>query len=107
MTIEPVMEPGTVGAKLTAAAHEAPAARVAGLELDVTCGQVELLLKVNPVEMFGLNPEPGTSKVNGALPSLVSVTVLGLSELVEPTAVLANVKLGGLLKFSCFARPLR
>ena len=78
MIMEPVIDPATVGAKLTAAAQETPAARVAEFVLEMTCGQIELLAKGNPVETFGFDLVLGISKVYGALSSLATV-LLGLS----------------------------
>src|SRR6266567_449401 len=92
------MEPTVVGVKLIRLVHEDPEANVPGLELDMSCGQVELLSIVNPAAMLGFKPVPGTGNVSVALPIFVSVTVCGLSLLVEPTAVDAKVRLGASAK---------
>ena len=45
-------------------------------------------------DKLGFVPELGIDIVSGVLPMFVTVTVCGLSVLVDPTAVDANVKLG-------------
>ena len=80
--------------------QEAPAARVAALDDGVSCGQVELPPMVKPDAIVGFRSEVGTGKVSVALPLLVTVTVCGLSELVEPTAVVAKLSAGGSAKSS-------
>ncbi len=93
------------GVKLIRLVQEAPAASVAALELDESCGQVELLAIVNPAARLGFRPVAGTGNVSAALPIFVSVTVCGLSLLVEPTAVAAKLRLGASAK-SSFATAL-
>ena len=83
--------------------HDAPAASVAGSEDSLlSSGQSEepLLLRVKFAAMLGLFPVDGIGKVNAALPAFSIVIVFGLSELVEPTAVLAKARLGGSAKSS-------
>ena len=80
--------------------QEVPAARVAALDEVVSCGQVELPPMVKPDAMVGFRPEVGTGKVSVALPLFVTVTVCGLSELMEPTAVLKKLSAGGSAKSS-------
>src|SRR6266566_3768774 len=48
--------------------------------------------------MLGFKPVAGTGNVSAAFPIFVSVTVCGLSLLVEPTAVGAKLRLGGSAK---------
>jgi hypothetical protein len=76
--------------------HDVPAASVPGAEEPLlTKGQAEapLLLKVKFAAMDGLLPVDGTGNVNSALPTFSTVIVRGLSLLVEPTVVLAKVRL--------------
>jgi hypothetical protein len=53
------------------------------------------LPNVKLVERLAFVPVLGTGKVIAALPAFSTVTVCGLSELVEPTGVVEKVKLGG------------
>jgi hypothetical protein len=97
-TSDPLKLPAAVGAKLIENAQEAPAASVPGAEeLLSTTGQElgALPARVKFVVMLGLLPVAGTGKDRSALPAFSSVTVCGLSVLVEPTGVLAKVRLGG------------
>jgi hypothetical protein len=45
-------------------------------------------------DTLGLVPVAGSEMIKGELPSLLTVTVCGLSLLVEPTTVLAKVSVG-------------
>src|SRR4030088_2239850 len=98
MTSEPPTAPTAVGVKLSRLVQDAPGASVAAVELDESCGQVELLSIVNPAAMLGFKPATGTGKVSAAFPILVTVTVCELP--VEPTAVDAKVRLGASAKSS-------
>ena len=94
---DPVSEPTLVGEKLMGSKQDAPPAKVPGEEaLDGIRGQAEvtLLFNVNFVEMLGFFPAIGIGKVRAALPLLTSVTVCGLSLLVEPMFVGAKVSDG-------------
>ena len=91
----PLSGPSASGVKLIEPVQDAPAASVAALEPVVSCGQVEPAPIVKPAVMLGLLPLPGTAKVRLALPALIIATVCGLSALVEPTGVVAKVRLGG------------
>ena len=95
VTNEPLIEPTAFGVKLIRLVHEDPGSSVAALEFEVSCGQVELSPIVNPAVMLGSKPVAGTGNVSAALPIFVSITVCGLSLLVEPTAVDAKLSLGG------------
>src|SRR5665213_1069092 len=103
ITSEPLMLPPVVGVKLMGNVQLV----FAGTEADdpeelVSSGQAvpPTLFRVKPVEMLGLVPVPGMGNVSAALPMFSSVTVCGLSLLVEPTAVDANVSDGALLMVS-------
>jgi hypothetical protein len=63
----------------------------------LTSGQAEatLLFSVKFAAMLGLLPLPGTGKLSPALPTFSSITVCGLSLLVDPGAVLVKLSLGG------------
>jgi hypothetical protein len=85
-----------------------PAASVpAAEEPALTCVHEDALLvfSVKFVVMLGLFPLDGTGKLNAALPMFSTVTVFGLSLLVEPADVLAKLKLGGLAKFTLYTLP--
>ena len=82
--------PGTVGAKVTSMLHEALVAR------DVLEVQVEDPLTEKLVE--AVDKPLSTS---GALPSLVSATVCGLSLLVEPSLVVAKLSDSGVALVNC------
>ena len=76
--------------------QDAPAASVPGAEEPLlSSGQAEAPLSFNVkfAAMLGLLPVDGIGKVNVALPLFSIVTVCGLSVLVEPTSVLAKVRL--------------
>lgn len=69
---EPLRAPAEVGVKLIGNWHDAPAARVPGVEEPApTSGQAEvpLLSKVKFVAILGLLPVDRIGKVNGALPA--------------------------------------
>ena len=104
VTREPVMGPDTVGMKLTLSVQLAPAASDPGLK--VSCGQVELGLRLKLAEMLGLVPVAGTVNRSGEVPLFATVTVCGLSELVAPTAVEAKERVGGFCAFISFAALL-
>jgi hypothetical protein len=94
----PLRTPVTVGVKLMGNRQYASAASVPAVEEpEFSNGQAEepLLFKVKFAVMLGLLPFDGIGKVNEALPTFSTVTVCGLSLLVEPTDVLAKVRLGG------------
>jgi hypothetical protein len=95
-TSDPVMLPEDVGAKLIDSVQDAPAAKVpadpAVLPINGQADPPELF-KVKFVEMLGLFPLDGIENVSAALPLFARVTVCGLSLLVEPTAVVAKLKL--------------
>jgi hypothetical protein len=100
-TSDPVSEPKIVGEKLMGSRQDASTANVPGEEEpELTRGQAEatLLSRIKLVEMLGLFPPEGTAKLNAELPTFSSVTVCGLSELVFPTAVAANCRIGGSVK---------
>jgi hypothetical protein len=99
--------PAAVGVKLMGSWQDAPAASVPVVEEALLrSGQAEapLLLKEKFAAMLGLLPVDGIGKVNVALPMFSTVTVWGLSVLVEPTTVLAKLRLGGSAKSSFSTR---
>src|ERR1039458_3711856 len=71
---EPANCPEVAGVKSTARLQLAPAASVPAEYEDVTSGQVVDESKAKFAETLGFWPEPGTGKVNGALPTLRIVT---------------------------------
>jgi hypothetical protein len=78
--------------------HVASAASVpAALLPEPTIGQAlePVPFSVKFVAMEGLLPEVGIGKLSVAFPLFHTVTVLGLSLLVEPAAVVAKLRLGG------------
>ena len=96
-TSKPLRAPAAVGVKLIGNRHDAPAASVPAVEEPLLrSGQAEvpLLFKMKFAAMLGLLPAEGTEKLNAALPKFSTVTVCGLSVLVEPTAALAKLRLG-------------
>ena len=101
----PVMDPTAFGTKLSTSVQEAPGANVPALEFGEICGQVELLLSSNPLEIAGFRSVAGTGKVRGALPLLVRMIVCGLSLLVALTAVDAKVSVGGSAKANFVISP--
>jgi hypothetical protein len=56
--------------------------------------------------MLGFSPLPGTGKFSAALPAFSTVTVCGLSLLVEPITVGAKLRIGGSAKSSFNTRLL-
>ena len=100
--------PTTVGWKLMGRVHEVPAASVPGEEAELGVNEHS---GDAPLERgkfggaYGLLPFAGTRKDNAALPSLVRVTVCGLSVLVAPTDVEAKARVGGSVR-SSFATEL-
>ena len=96
---EPVRDPACVGMKLTLSVQFAPGAREPGL--DASSRQDELATRLKLVEALGR-----TVKLRFALPIFAMVTLLGLSELVRPTAVEAKARVGGIWSFISFAALL-
>jgi hypothetical protein len=99
------MVPGTLGTKLMGRVQVAPDARVAGEELLVVSrghAVPPLLLSQKFAAMLGSVPVVGIGKVNDALPLLATVTVFGLSLLVESTSVEAKLSDGGSLRSISF-----
>jgi hypothetical protein len=73
--------------------QDAPAASVPGSEepaLNTVQAEAPLSFSVKFAAMLGLFPVDGIGKFNAALPTFSTVTVCGLSVLVEPKAVLAK-----------------
>jgi hypothetical protein len=97
-------DPPCVGVKLKTSVQLAPTASEAALDVEVSWGQVELVLILKFAPMLGLLPVVGTAKRSGALPLFATVRVSGLSELVVPTAVEANVRGGGFWAFNSLTR---
>jgi len=94
-TSDPLMLPVDVGAKLIGRVHDVPAARdpVNEAVLPINGHAVPpALFKVKFVETLGLLPLDGIGKVSAAFPLFHSVTVCGLSPLVDPTVVVAKLK---------------
>src|SRR6185312_16695461 len=67
-TNDPLLLPTVAGLKLTSIVQELPRASVATLEEVLSCGQVPLLPRVNPVAMLGFIPAAGTRILRSALP---------------------------------------
>src|ERR1700691_5923042 len=99
-TADPVIGPMAVGMKSTARTQLVPAASVPAVDDERTSGQVVDASRVKLAETLGFSPDPGTGKLSGALPMLLSVTAFGLSLLCEPTLVLAKLRLGGVARGS-------
>jgi hypothetical protein len=94
----PLKAPAAWGAKLMANRQDWPAASVpAVVEPALTSGHEDapLLFRVKFAEMLGLFPLLGIGKLSAVLPTFSTVTVCGLSLLVEPGAVNAKLRLGG------------
>jgi hypothetical protein len=92
-----------MGEKLMGSWQDAPAIRVLAVEEPaLTKGQAEapLLFSVKFAAMLGSFPVEGIGKLSAALPTFSTVTVCGLSALVEPTAVVAKLRLGASAKSS-------
>jgi hypothetical protein len=88
-------EPVAVGLKSNAMVQLVPPAIAKAWEEDgVVCKHVEELSQAKFAGTLGLVPDTGNGKVRVALPSLLTVTVRGLSVLVEPTRVLAKARVG-------------
>ena len=101
-TSEPLMLPEAVGAKLMGRVQDVPRASVPWelAELDINGQAVDpTLFNVKLTAIAGLFPLDGIGRVSAALPRLNTVTVFGLSLLVEPTAVDAKLNEGGLDAF--------
>ena len=97
VTKEPAMDPDCVGRKLRISLQIEPATSELVLDaVELSCGQLELALRLKLAVTFGLFPVAGIEKMSGALPLFATVKVLGLSELVTPTAAEAKVRVGGL-----------
>src|ERR1700728_3717416 len=94
----PFRLPATAGSKLIDNSTEVPAVSNPGTAnpLPIT-GHAEgpLLAKEKLVAMLGLFPVAGIGNVKSALPIFATVTLCGLSLLLEPTVVEANPRLGG------------
>jgi len=98
-----VRAPTVAGAKLIGNWQDAPDASVPGVEeLALTSGQAEapLLFSVKFAAMVGLLPDDRMGMFRAALPTFSTVTVCGLLVLVEPTTVLAKLRLGASVKSS-------
>src|SRR5580658_2466384 len=83
--------------------HNCPTASVAGvgdpaLRIWQEKGSVELFVKF--AGMLGFWPLAGTGKLSATLPRFSSVTVCGLSVLMEPMAVDAKCNVGASLRSS-------
>jgi len=103
-TSDPVRLPVPAGVKLMGRMQVALAANVpADPEVVVSSGQAVLptlfRLKLVP-ERFGSVPVPGIGNVSAVVPRFSSVTVFGLSLLVEPTVVEAKFRVGAVPRFS-------
>lgn len=90
----PETGPGVAGEKLTEYMQVAPDERAPGLDIELTIGQVVRLPRLKLDEMLGLLPELGVGKMSAPVPLFSSVIVWGLSLLVKPTAVDANLRVG-------------
>lgn len=97
---EPEIGPVFVGVKLIEYTQEAPGASVPGQDELLSTGHIVRFPRLKLAEMLGLVPEAGVGKVSAEVPTFWTVTVCGLSTLVEPTAVVAKISLGGIEKFS-------
>jgi len=105
----PLKLPAAEGTKLMGNRQDCPAASVPAVEEPVlSSGQAfaPLLLNVKFAETLGSFPLLGTGKFSAALPAFSTVTVCGLSLLVEPGAVTAKLRLGGSAKSSFNTRLL-
>ena len=101
------MLPVGVGTKSNAMVQLAPgASSKAADELGVVCWQVEEASQSKLTGTLGLVPIAGNGNMRGALPSLLTSTVFGLSALVAPMAVAAKGTLGGWVKSSFNTRKL-
>jgi hypothetical protein len=98
----PLNKPGAEGVKLMGSRQDSPAARVPAEDPRLTSGHadVPLLFRVKFPRILGLSPLLRTGKSRAALPTFSTVTVCGLSLLVEPGAVGTKIRLGGSAKSS-------
>ena len=85
------MVPDAAGVKLMASSHDSPSATV---EVASQSGGVPL-----PASRVKFAATLRKLNISGALPSLLAVTVCGLSLLVAPTCVAAKASDGGSAKF--------
>ncbi len=105
----PLKAPVAWGVKLIGNRQDWPATSVPAVEEpSLSCGQADapLVFKLKFAEMLGSFPLLGTGKLSAALPAFSTVTVCGLSLLVEPGAVTAKLRLGGSAKSSFNTRLL-
>jgi hypothetical protein len=105
----PLKVPAAWGVKLTGNRQDWPAASDPAVkDPALSSGQAfgPLALKLKFVEMLGLFPPLRIGKLSAALPAFSTVTVCGLSLLVEPGAVNAKLRLGGSAKSSFKTRLL-
>jgi hypothetical protein len=97
------MLPADVGVKLMGRVQGVPSASDPAelAELDIN-GQADdpTLFNVKLAAMLGLFPLDGIGKVSAALPRFHTVTVCGLSLLVEPTSVNTKLRAGGFDTFN-------
>jgi hypothetical protein len=106
-TRDPLRLPAVVGAKLIDRVQNAPAASEPADEAELPVNGQAVppeLFKVKFVEILGLFPLDGIGNVSAVFPLFHSVTVCGLSLLVEPTVVDAKPRLGVSAK-SSFTTP--
>ena len=97
ITAPPLYGPVVNGWKSKAMVQLAPEASwKAAADAGVVCTHVEDLSQVKPAARDGLLPATGRGKTRGALPSLLTRTVNGLSELVRPTGVPMKASVGGM-----------
>jgi hypothetical protein len=90
--VVPVTAPPRSGAKLIGSVQLAEgASEPASKDVTLTIGQAvePVLLSVKLAVVFGFVPVAGMENRSGALPMLATVEILGLSELVAPTLVVA------------------
>jgi hypothetical protein len=101
-TSEPPKTPESVGAKLMGSVQDWPASSVPAEGPAVMYGHDDAPPVFNEkfAATLGLLPPLGTGKLRTAFPIFSTVTVFGLSLLVEPGTVGAKLKLGGSAKSS-------
>jgi hypothetical protein len=88
---EPVFGPAAVGSKSIATVQFAPPASEYGEPPEATWRQVEVLSHRKPGATLGFNPELGTAKRSGWLPTFATVKPSALSvESSTPTAVVVG-----------------
>src|ERR1035441_10014869 len=98
---EPLRAPALTGPKLIGNRQEAPAASdPAAEELALTSGQAfdPLLLRAKFTEMLGLLPVERIGMLSVELPMFASVTICGLSLLMEPADVVAKAREGASIR---------